>query len=508
MRGRLLGLAFAIVLIAVFVGCQSAQQTTQNAPEQSASPMVVSSPMESASPSTSMPPLEFPSPEGSASSIPTESPTPSPTPAPTATPTIPPEPKGLAPGWASQYERNAGSREADLVVRAGDINNLGFGWPAHFTPFSGASTPVHAWPCAPRPGAAPGTDRIMLGTSVTPDTQKKYPGDGYAGCSSRPGNLPQAITLQIGALPRTIHGVYFQMFIDDFQAPVWKSHFQVSLNGTRIPAFEDTINLMNQTGPIGKLVTLRLLPEYWPLLRSGTVQLLFDDPATGRPDGYAIDFVRILVNPHGFRYAVSIACSVVDAATNKPIAAASVSAAQVTATTARDGTCTLRGVPAGIASVAATAVGYDSQTQLLDLPAGQHASAHFALKRHRESVNSLQNSIAKYGTVAIYGIYFDTASARIRPESTSALDQMLALIRHYPKARWVIAGHTDNQGGAAYNMNLSLARAQSVVAWLATHGVAANRLIAKGYGLTRPVGDNSTAAGRALNRRVEVSLVR
>jgi outer membrane protein OmpA-like peptidoglycan-associated protein len=503
MRGGLVGLAFALLLVAAGAGCQSTQQTTRGAPEQSPSAL------------TSAPPLDFPSPEGSlspteasASPIQTESPAPTPTPAPTATPTIPPEPKGLAPGWASQYERNARSPDADLVVRAGDINNLGYGWPAHFTPFSGASTPVHAWPCSPRPGAAAGTDRIMLGTSVTPDTQSKYPGDGYSRCSSRPSNLPQAIALQVGALPRTLHGVYFQMFVDDFQAPVWKSHFQVSLNGTRIPSFEDTIDLMNQTGPIGKLVTLRLLPEYWPLLRSGSVRLLFDDPTTGRPDGYAIDFVRILVNPHGFRYAVSIACSVVDAVTNKAIAGASVSAAQVTAATARDGTSTLRGVPAGIASVGASAVGYDTQTQLADLPAGQHASVHFALKRHRESANSMQSSIAKYGTVAIYGIHFNTASAQIRPESTSALDQMLSLIRHYAAARWIIAGHTDNQGGAVYNTNLSLARAQAVVAWLTKHGVAANRLVAKGYGLTRPVGDNSTAAGRALNRRVEVSLVR
>ncbi|MFY9718180.1 MAG: OmpA family protein [Candidatus Cybelea sp.] len=429
-------------------------------------------------------------------------------PSPTATPTIPPEPKGLAPGWGAQYERTAGGREADLVVRTGDINNLGFGWPPHFTPFSGQSTPAHPDPCTPRPGAAPGTDRIMLGTSVSAWDLQHRTGDGYSGCSKRPDNLPQVIPLQVGALPSTIHSVFFQMFLDDFQAPVWKSHFQVSLDGTRIPNFEDTINLMNQTGPVGKLVTLRLLSEYWPLLRSGTVQLYIDDPTTHQLDGYAVDFVRILVNPHGFRYVVSIACSVVDAGTQKPIAGASVSAAQVTATTAHDGTCSLRGVPAGVASVAAGAVGYDSQTQLLDLPAGTSAKANFALKRHRESVSSLQSSISRFGTVAIYGIHFDTASAKLRPDSTPSLNQVLQLIQHNAKAHWIIAGHTDNQGGAAYNINLSQARAQSVVAWLRTHGVAADKLVAKGYGLTRPVADNSTAAGRALNRRVEVSIVR
>ncbi|HEY1656612.1 MAG TPA: OmpA family protein [Candidatus Tumulicola sp.] len=404
-------------------------------------------------------------------------------------------------------QRTSGG-EADLVVRTGDINNLGFGWPPHFTPFSGKSTPPHPYPCDPRFGAPAGTDRIMLGTAVTAADLNKYNTDGYSRCAKRPDDLPQPISLAVGPLPSPIHSVFVQMFLDDFQAPVFHSHFQVSLNGTRIPSFEDTINLMNQTGPIGKLVTLRLLPEYWPLLRSGNVQLLIDDPTTHMPDGYAVDFVRLLVNPHGFRYVVSIACSVVDAATRKPIAGASVAAAQVTETTARDGTCALRRIPAGIVSVGASAVNYDSQTQLLDLAAGERGVAHFELKRHRESVNALQSSIQRYGTVAIYGIHFDTASAKLRPESTPALDQVLALVQHYPKSRWIIAGHTDNQGGAAYNLNLSLARARSVVGWLQKHGVAASRLIAKGYGLTRPVGDNSTAAGRALNRRVEVSVVR
>ena len=72
--------------------------------------------------------------------------------------------------WALEYERTVGGPEADLVVRTGDINNLGFGWPKGFDPFSGQSTPGHPWPNIDHipPNAPPGTDRIMLGTGVMP----------------------------------------------------------------------------------------------------------------------------------------------------------------------------------------------------------------------------------------------------------------------------------------------------------------------------------------------------
>jgi OmpA-OmpF porin, OOP family len=66
-----------------------------------------------------------------------------------------------------------------------------------------------------------------------------------------------------------------------------------------------------------------------------------------------------------------------------------------------------------------------------------------------------------------------------------------------------VEGHTDNKGAAAYNEKLSQQRADSVIKWLSSHGIAAERLVAKGMGLTTPLVANDTEANRALNRRVE-----
>ena len=422
--------------------------------------------------------------------------------------------------WALPYERTANGPEADLVVRTGYIDNFGLGWPKGFDPFSGQATPPHRFPWTPPAGAPDGTDRILIGSAVTPTDQQMRSSDGYSRiigdydcltgrnaptCKAGHDSLPQPIKLPVGALPGKIDAVLFQMFLDDFQAPSFHSYFQISLNGTRIPSFEDAVNALDQTGPIGKLVSLRLLPEYWPLLQSGTLELLIDDPTTHAPDGYAIDFVRILVNPHEFKYQVSLAASVVDADKHTPIPDATVTAALESAATDRLGKCALNGLPAGLVVASASAPGYDESSQPVDLVAGQTGTAELQLHRHEENTAALERAIAQTGSATIYGIHFDTGSAKLRPDSAPALAAILGLIKNHPGSRWIIAGHTDNQGGADSNQWLSTARAASVVTWLSARGVAMDQLVPQGFGASRPVADNATANGRALNRRVEIA---
>lgn len=113
--------------------------------------------------------------------------------------------------------------------------------------------------------------------------------------------------------------------------------------------------------------------------------------------------------------------------------------------------------------------------------------------------------IKKHQRIRIYGIHFDVDSAHIQPRSEPVIAQIAALMKANPSWKFEISGHTDSDGGAAYNLGLSQRRAQAVVNDLATrYGIARSRMVAKGYGLTRPVAPNTTAAGKALNRRVEL----
>ena len=108
--------------------------------------------------------------------------------------------------------------------------------------------------------------------------------------------------------------------------------------------------------------------------------------------------------------------------------------------------------------------------------------------------------------LAAKGIYFETNAAVTKTESFEKLDDLVAILEAYPKTNARIEGHTDNEGAEASNLTLSQNRVSSVKAYLINKGIAEARLVAKGYGETKPIADNSTPEGRALNRRVDFRL--
>src|SRR2546425_839148 len=106
--------------------------------------------------------------------------------------------------------------------------------------------------------------------------------------------------------------------------------------------------------------------------------------------------------------------------------------------------------------------------------------------------------------VVLRGVTFETGRSALKPDSYTILDIVAASLVANPDIKIEISGHTDNTGSAATNTRLSQARAAAVQAYLASKGVAPQRMVAKGYGPLQPVAPNTTAAGRAQNRRVEL----
>jgi outer membrane protein OmpA-like peptidoglycan-associated protein len=110
------------------------------------------------------------------------------------------------------------------------------------------------------------------------------------------------------------------------------------------------------------------------------------------------------------------------------------------------------------------------------------------------------------GIVAQSKIEFGTASAQIRPQSLPVLDALAKVAVDCPGVI-LVQGHTDSTGAPDLNQSLSDARAASVVQALIERGIAKSRLRPQGYGADRPIADNSTASGRAENRRIEFHVV-
>ena len=100
-------------------------------------------------------------------------------------------------------------------------------------------------------------------------------------------------------------------------------------------------------------------------------------------------------------------------------------------------------------------------------------------------------------------IQFDFNKATLKASSFPKLQQMVQIMNDYPDYSLSIAGHTDDVGNAPYNLNLSYERAAAARKYMLDKGISADRIEARGYGKTKPIADNKTAAGRALNRRVD-----
>jgi len=117
----------------------------------------------------------------------------------------------------------------------------------------------------------------------------------------------------------------------------------------------------------------------------------------------------------------------------------------------------------------------------------------------------LYEALMADGRVATRGIYFDSGSDRIRPESTPTLKQIGRMLQDHTDLSLMIEGHTDDQGEDAYNLDLSDKRAAAVKTYLvANYKIDDSRLQTKGFGETKPAAPNITPEGRQNNRRVEL----
>ncbi|MEO0086504.1 MAG: OmpA family protein [candidate division WOR-3 bacterium] len=152
-------------------------------------------------------------------------------------------------------------------------------------------------------------------------------------------------------------------------------------------------------------------------------------------------------------------------------------------------------LPGGTYTAIVTSEGYIAQTAPIVVEKDKAQEKNFYL-------------VKKGMVITLRGIYFDFNKATIRPESYPVLDSAAQILKDNPKIIVEIQGHTDNIGSAEYNKKLSLRRAQAVVNYFVQrHGVDIKRLRAVGYGEEKPIADNATEEGRALNRRVEFVII-
>jgi outer membrane protein OmpA-like peptidoglycan-associated protein len=163
----------------------------------------------------------------------------------------------------------------------------------------------------------------------------------------------------------------------------------------------------------------------------------------------------------------------------------------------------LRGALVGAAAGGAIGAGVGNYMDRQQAEFNQKLAAEE--RAHEIEVQRLKNENLKITMNS--EVSFDFNSAAIKPAFDSTLDKVADVVNRYTRTQIRVIGHTDNIGSAAYNQHLSEQRAQSVAYYLEDHGVAQQRLTTEGRGESEPRASNATAAGRQLNRRVEMLII-
>jgi OOP family OmpA-OmpF porin len=131
------------------------------------------------------------------------------------------------------------------------------------------------------------------------------------------------------------------------------------------------------------------------------------------------------------------------------------------------------------------------------------------LRDYEPIVLDIELEKASEGTSAVLeNIFFDVDKYELKEKSVTELKKILRFLNENPSVRIEISGHTDNTGSAAYNVQLSEKRAQSVNNYLVSQGISQSRLTPKGYGSQQPIASNDTEEGRQKNRRIQFKIVR
>jgi len=289
----------------------------------------------------------------------------------------------ITPEDGNWTERNVvllNTPQADLMARTGDIDNLGFGWPTNFDPFSGNNTPSHSFPWAPDTTDIPGLDRVLVISSYNGSPPSGR--DGYTNSTNRPANsvVPVTVGWPAGSISQ-IDSALIQIFVDDLQAPVWQADYQMRLDGVRVPVMENVINSLQQTGPIGRIVNLPIPGNLLYLLADDSLTVLIDDSTTGAGDGFAVDFIKVLVNPTNISQTGVVTGTIRDGATQALLSGVRVTAnGLVRDTTDSNGVYSIQGVLAGLFTLETYKAGYGSVTKRSQIATGQTATVNFSLR--------------------------------------------------------------------------------------------------------------------------------
>lgn len=260
--------------------------------------------------------------------------------------------------WSQKNAVLENTAEAELVIRVGDIDACNDEYAVSengYNPFSAKDQYAHGYPWLKDDTDPDGTDRIYVGSKWKGESDDGYSEnyqDYHEGSDTENayGDGVLKLTMNYSLSGKKIQSVILQLCIDDFQAISRESNFTVTLNGKDAPFIAELLNHADQTGPTSYIVSAIIPSGFFEDIASGKLEIAIDE-TTGKGDGYAIDFAKLLIN-----YNEKVFTGTFSGYT-EPGATVRLLGTSTTVTASSDGKFTFNAIP-GINAVRASKKGY------------------------------------------------------------------------------------------------------------------------------------------------------
>ncbi len=258
--------------------------------------------------------------------------------------------------WSRKTLTLRNTSEAELMVRVGDIDALNDESAIEdgYSPFTAKNQRSHGYPWDLDVTDPIGTDRIYVGSNWSESIIDGYSGNfaQYKDGDNQEkafGDGAMSITMNYDISGISVKNALLQLCIDDFQALEWESNFTVKLGGKDAPFIAELLNQVEQTGPTSYIVSAVIPSGFFSEISSGNLNITIDE-TTGVGDGYAVDFVKLLVN-----YKENLFTGEFSGVTEKGATVRLLGTS--TTVTATDGTFTFKAIP-GLNAIRASKNGY------------------------------------------------------------------------------------------------------------------------------------------------------
>ncbi len=418
----------------------------------------------------------------------------------------------LRPIGEKQYHYTTKNPKAEILVRVGDVDNFGFDTRSGFNPFCKNNRQQHVFPLKTTTQDYTGTDKILVGSSYKKG-KIEIKADDYLATTNWTAQHKTVIPLIFPAPKTVIKSAMFQILIGDFQAPLLGSSFQFSINGKRIPYIEAALNAIEQTKLMGQLFNFSLLKEDLALLKNGEVLLSIDDPTTGVGDGFAIDFVQLLINLKQNNTCTGTIKGTVTDENGNPLPNVLISNAMTQTVTDKKGRFIIKNALTGLISLNGQKTGYIPTYQNVELNKNKKAKIDLVLvKKATETLTDfIRQELKQKGAVTLHNVVLtvgeDDPSPIAMPDSKMVLQALYTILKTQPDLKIRIEGHTNSDGEVKDNQAASLLSARNVKRWLSIKGIPFTRLKAIGLGASTPIATNQLTEGKALNKRIEIKVI-